>query len=492
MGRTNERSKMVGERAHRQTIFEGLEDIDNMISGEHIHPNSERSRGRSPEQALHVTSRPGAKRQLAASQRMHNGQCSAGETDDVAEQIHQLTTLPQVVAPGGVPSPQLTSRARKYRRVCESSGPQYSPSPFPEIKRPASSRSSRSHSSKSSSRKSERHFKYHQDLFATVLSPRSRSTVTKVNRPRPSSNDETATTARSISPLGSSAQSSTAPHSTSSNSSSLTSEGSISAAAMSPCAKIGPREKQNAFKALRLLIFGQDKKGTDRDKLRVFHEEIGTLKQSKEFFKFWIQADPELHGSADYTDFQVALHHLENSANVHRLQSLKIASLLMTRQSGLVTMEDVAEAIWPEITSSQVAQIWQHLGNEQEKVMRRTGVAEPPLLAEEDRKALECVFSDLDEDNTGYVSFEALVAARDDCKLPIIDDVDRLKQCMAEWGATDRGCITLEQFLLLMCPAGFRAFESSNVATLESGSAITRSDTGTWYMQDGDEDSMTV
>jgi hypothetical protein len=262
----------------------------------------------------------------------------------------------------------------------------------------------------------------------------------------------------------------------------------IPAATLSPCSKIGPREKQNAFKALRCLIFGQNKKGTDRDKLRVFHAEIGTAKQSNEFFRFWIQADPHLLGRAEYNDFQVALHHLESSVHVHKLQSMKITSLLINRHSGLVTMKDVAEAIWPEITSSQIAQIWEHCEIEREKVTRRVGVAEPPVLAEEERIALQSVFSDLDADNTGYVSFEDLVAARDDCKLPIIDDVDKLKRYMEEWGSTDSGCITFEQFLLMMCPAGFRALESSDVATLESGTAISRSDTGTWYTQDDEED----
>jgi hypothetical protein len=255
----------------------------------------------------------------------------------------------------------------------------------------------------------------------------------------------------------------------------------------SPCSQIGPVEKQNAFKALRLLIFGQNKKGTDRDKLRVIHEQVGTAKQNKEFFEFWIQADPHLHGSADYSDFQVALHNLESSAQVHRVHSMKITSLLINRHSGLVTMKDVAEAIWPEITSSRIAEIWEHCEIEQEKVTRRVGVAEPPVLAEEDRVALERVFSDLDKDNMGYVSFEKLVSAQDYCMLPIIDDVDNLKRYMAEWGSSESGCITLEQFLLMMCPAGFRALDSSNVATLESGAAITRSNTGTWYIQDEDE-----
>jgi hypothetical protein len=104
----------------------------------------------------------------------------------------------------------------------------------------------------------------------------------------------------------------------------------------------------------------QNKNSTDRDKLRVFHDEIGTAKQAKEFFQFWIQADPQLRGSADYNDFQVALHHLESSVHVHRLQSMKITTLLVNRRGGLVTMDDVAEAIWPGITSAQISEIWQH------------------------------------------------------------------------------------------------------------------------------------
>merc|ERR1719265_627455 len=124
---------------------------------------------------------------------------------------------------------------------------------------------------------------------------------------------------------------------------------------------------------------------------------------------------------------------------------MKITSLLISRHSGLVAMEAVAEAIWPEITSSQIEDIWQHCEIEQEKVARRVGVAEPPVLVEEDRVALERIFSDLDEDNTGYVSFDVLVAAKDYCELPIIDDVNRLKKYMAEWGSD--GSITLEQFL---------------------------------------------
>merc|ERR1712216_148043 len=148
-------------------------------------------------------------------------------------------------------------------------------------------------------------------------------------------------------------------------------------------------------------------------------------------------------------------------------------------------MEALVKAIWPEITSSQITKLWQLCEFEQEKVTRRVGVAEPPVLAEEDRIALESIFSDLDDDNTGYVSFDVLVAAKDDFGLSIIDDVDRLTRYMAEWGSD--GSITLEQFLLMMCPAGNRALESSNIAMLESGVVLTRSDSGTWYAQDDDE-----
>merc|ERR1711977_560605 len=137
-----------------------------------------------------------------------------------------------------------------------------------------------------------------------------------------------------------------------------------------------------------------------------------------------------------------------------RLQSMKIATLLINRNSRLVKMDDLAEAIWPDITSALITEIWQHCEFEQEKSTRRVGVAAPPLLPKEERIALKRVFCDLDQDKTGHVSFEALVAARDIVDLPIIDDVDRLKHCMAEWGCSDSGFVTFEQFLLLMCPAG--------------------------------------
>merc|ERR1719331_2198257 len=76
---------------------------------------------------------------------MHHGQCSVGEqTDDVTEQVHQLTTLPEVVAPRGGPSPQMASRARKYRRVCESSDSPCPTTPLPEVRRPATSGSQHS------------------------------------------------------------------------------------------------------------------------------------------------------------------------------------------------------------------------------------------------------------------------------------------------------------------------------------------------------------
>jgi len=420
-----------------RTNTQGLEQIDNMITADHIRPHS----------------------------------------------------APQVVAPAGKPSSQMASRAHKYRRVSESESEPCPVNTLPDLKRPTSSQSSRSSSTRPGSRNSERkRFHDHHELFATVLTPRSRSTRAKVKQPQSLSwtIDSTDSTSSSVSPLGTPTPSSTAHSEAGSNRSLRTPRPTTAPRSVSPRSQMGPLEKESYLKTLRLLIFGQNKNGADRDKLRAFHDEIGTAKQAKEFYQFWIQADPQLRGSADYNDFQVALHHLESSVHVHRLQSMKITTLLINRHSGLVTMDDVAEAIWPDITSAQITEIWQHCEIEREKVTRRVGVAEPPLLPDEERIALARVFSDIDEDKTGHVSFEALLAARDIVDLPIIDDVDRLKHCMAEWGCSDSGLITFEQFLLLMCPAGLRAFESSNVATLESGTAITRSNTGTWYTRDNE------
>jgi hypothetical protein len=199
-----------------------------------------------------------------------------------------------------------------------------------------------------------------------------------------------------------------------------------------------------------------------------------------------------MSGSVEFTDFQAVLNRLESETSVHAIKGVKLTSLLLNRQEGLqglVMIEDVMQAIWPEITAAQTAQIWQHMRHEYEKLIRKTWVVkEPPLLSVEDRTALEQIFSDLDYAKTGCVSFEALATAQDELDLPLIGR-DMLEQYMKKLDTTGSGCITLEQFLLMMCPAGFRALECSNVATLESGAAIVRSYSGTWYARDDENES---
>lgn len=278
-------------------------------------------------------------------------------------------------------------------------------------------------------------------------------------------------------------------------------------APLPPRSKASQREKHHASKSLRLLIFGKGISGTNRDKLQVFHDEIGTKKQHVEFFEFWIQLDPDMYGEAKFTEFQSLLTRLEAETNVHRTQSSKITSMLVDRETGCMMIDDVIELIWPQFGPEERAQIWDDIEEEQEK-RRRNCVKEPPLLPPDDRMALERVFRDLDCERKGYVFFETLAAARDVCDLPVIDP-DRLKTYEAEWdiwwgplGAENAGngtngdsvisvvrkgshvlnkVITLKSFLLMMCPAGFRAFEDAEVSTHETGSVLIRSSSGKWH-----------
>lgn len=316
------------------------------------------------------------------------------------------------------------------------------------------------------------------------------------------------------------------------------------ALALPPRSKVGPREKMHVYKSLRLFIFCRGKVGTQRDKLRCFLEQRGTQKQHLEFYEFWIQADPDMFGEVAFSDFEALL-------NNHHLHGQKITSLLLNRETGQVMIDDVIEALWPDIGPEESSELLEHMEVEQQK-RRRVAVDEPPLLPAEDRVALERIFLDLDTLQTGYVSFEALAAARDDCGLPILD-ASRLRHYAAEWNilwgplgkdnveevrgscrgslcrdghrsreksvSSERGrnstsvgacpreeiksivslrrCdrsnlkdrfskpsvsegITLKSFLLMMCPAGFRAFEGARVTTDQTGDVLIRSNSGIW------------
>jgi hypothetical protein len=261
-------------------------------------------------------------------------------------------------------------------------------------------------------------------------------------------------------------------------------------AVLSPCSKISPRERQHAYKALRLLVFGPRKTGSNRDKLQAFHQEVGTEKQRLEFFAFWAQIDPDMNGRADFSKFMALLNRLEFETDVHRCYSLKLTSLLVNRDHGMVLIEDLMEAIWPDSAETEKDKIWGCLKEEHAKVQRKKRMVPvaPPVLDAEERAALERIFADLGGSQTRNVSHHCLAAARDECGLPMIDS-DRLQHHIEEWGIAIDDDISLEQFLVMMCPAGFRAFESAELAVHASGTSIIRSKSGTWYRQMGATDS---
>lgn len=278
-----------------------------------------------------------------------------------------------------------------------------------------------------------------------------------------------------------------------------------------PRSKASPRETHLTYKSLRLLIFGKATAGTNREKLQVFQNETGTKKQHREFFDFWVQVDKDLFGEAKFSEFQSLLSRLEQERHVHHLQSQKITSLLLNRETGFIEIDDLIEALWPEITPEETAKLWKTIEEEQEK-RRQTPVKAPPLLPTEDRMALERIFEDLDVAQRGYVSFELLADARDECGFPLVDP-DRMKNYASEWdiwwgplgeaktdvqdedenrsesrsrsrSASIQGVsqnITLKRFLLMMCPAGFRAFEGAQVSTHETGGILICSSSGQWH-----------
>eukprot|EP00746_Dinoflagellata_sp_MGD_P162663 gnl/MRDRNA2_/MRDRNA2_90313_c0_seq1.p1 gnl/MRDRNA2_/MRDRNA2_90313_c0~~gnl/MRDRNA2_/MRDRNA2_90313_c0_seq1.p1 ORF type:complete len:646 (-),score=96.40 gnl/MRDRNA2_/MRDRNA2_90313_c0_seq1:192-2129(-) len=628
--RTEKRPSVLAEREDRRAIFRGLEEIDNIIIGAKVHPDDSNNRSQSPPSKK---SHPETKRarghsesdQRSAAERMHSGLHSSGETVTISDQIHELTSLPRLPQPPASPastahSPPLTARAKKYRRILEVPNRSFLPevsvtdtsdlapqswstampqlvsrgdslglpsSACQSVSPPQSRRSSISDPSGDlSSRlsplqesRARRRFVCQDDLFASVLTPRSRSSLPRLRTassksPRPGTSASPSRSSLALqqcpTPTRTSLQQSPAlsrrpsfqrfqraaadikrlmifkkvqspttsrrpSFQQSPTTSRRPSLGTCSESAFMladegcPSAltvQFSPqqhrnesREMEHAQKSLRLLIFGRGKPGNSKDKMKAFDDEKGTKKQHLELLDFWAQLDPEMYGEANFSDFQNLLKCLEHEAHVHHLQCQKITSWLVDRETGRVMLDDLIETIWPDLLPEENAMIWEHMVEEQEK-RRRIPIDEPPLLPAEDREALERIFDDLDATNTGCVSFEALAAARDELGLLIMDP-DRLKRYAAEWdiwwgplgsedaeiqeeqkssgsndrckirdrsGSNDRRqstagsrVISRKSFLLMMCPAGFQAFEGAQVTTHETGGVLVRSNSGAWH-----------
>lgn len=154
----------------------------------------------------------------------------------------------------------------------------------------------------------------------------------------------------------------------------------------------------------------------------------------------------------------------------------KLADKFFRRKSWF-SLEDVFRAIWISSTTSdvQTMRTWCKEFAEEERAAR---VATPPLLQQADLDDLKAVFHHYEEQGTGTISFDRLV------ELGLIVANEKY-DCQKKWDLNGDGVLEIEEFLDMMCPAGYRATKQSRVGMSKDGARIRFDETeGFWRRED--------
>lgn len=126
--------------------------------------------------------------------------------------------------------------------------------------------------------------------------------------------------------------------------------------------------------------------------------------------------------------------------------------------------------MWPCVTAPEMKQMkaWMR---DTAAFSHRNRVKTPPLLDPAELDGLKSVFRHFDDDNSGEVSMEELVE-----KGLIYED--QAEAYFEEWDQNGDGCLNLEEFCEMMCPAGFRATANSKIALQADGAKLIRAPQG--------------
>lgn len=188
------------------------------------------------------------------------------------------------------------------------------------------------------------------------------------------------------------------------------------------------------------------------------------------------------NGSVTIDDYQCFL--LEKyPSKAQRVQVDKVLSGLLDHPKDSVTFHELLRTFslahllrlaWPGSSSKQLQQM---LGFVDELLeYDKCHIAAPPVLSIEDYKALWATFHYLNKQGDGRgVRFATLIKN-------LLCDADDAERYGSDFGLDRHDEISLGVFLMMMCPAGFRAFKDAVVGTNEKGEWLTLSRGGMWQL----------
>merc|ERR1712139_531913 len=97
-----------------------------------------------------------------------------------------------------------------------------------------------------------------------------------------------------------------------------------------------------------------------------------------------------------------------------------------------------------------------------EAALQRQRIPTPPLLPRRLRRELEENFRWIDRDRKGYITYRDLIESD-------LVDADMAKELVTRYDTDGSGSLDCDEFLMLLCPDGFRAHRRAVRAVTEDG-----------------------
>eukprot|EP00928_Gymnodinium_smaydae_P005867 TRINITY_DN1202_c1_g2_i1.p1 TRINITY_DN1202_c1_g2~~TRINITY_DN1202_c1_g2_i1.p1 ORF type:complete len:650 (+),score=160.28 TRINITY_DN1202_c1_g2_i1:156-2105(+) len=232
-----------------------------------------------------------------------------------------------------------------------------------------------------------------------------------------------------------------------------------------------------ACRLTRIFLFGKvGNEHMKRDKKQnVFYETIGSYDMVKTLYEVWKKMDMDRSGKVDPHEFrafaQVRMTERFNELDRPPPDVESFVSKLCGKAQGLLlnnkgffTIEDLLRLVWPcsGINELKVMKGWCRELCRADAIQK---VPAPAILATEEREALTSLFEYFDLDSSGSISLDELKNAG-------LLSEDQYEEYLRDWDQNGDNQFSLAEFCEMMCPAGFRAFETSKVGSLSNGRKV--------------------
>eukprot|EP00927_Polykrikos_kofoidii_P071509 TRINITY_DN67773_c0_g1_i1.p1 TRINITY_DN67773_c0_g1~~TRINITY_DN67773_c0_g1_i1.p1 ORF type:complete len:842 (+),score=128.84 TRINITY_DN67773_c0_g1_i1:210-2735(+) len=239
---------------------------------------------------------------------------------------------------------------------------------------------------------------------------------------------------------------------------------------------------------------------------QIFQETIGTKASVCELFRFWKKADSDGSGRVDIPE----LRNLVTAGLAERFKAVPgdeakqdlvmPPSTVVATATGYVPIPDVFSCVGVDPAKDMqkfigkacdklqhmllgkkssfafdefMKVIWPMAGNAECRIMNRWckeydrqasigRMKTPPLLDLGELEGLCSVFHHFDDDGSGSVSFDEMLAKG-------LIYTDQVEEYRREWDTNGDGSLDMREFCDMMCPLGFRASNESLIASTKDG-----------------------